>query len=76
MKRSQKYALLAALCLLSGLLLWAAWLVLSFAIGGELLMNGPWLLILLVLGLGAAWAVASIIAEWREQLDERERGQS
>lgn len=73
MKRSQKLALLAVLCVLSGLLLGFAWFIFSLAIGGELLMNGPWFIALLITGLGAGLAFASAVAEGRERLAERSR---
>lgn len=73
MKRSQQLALLATLCVLSGLLLGFAWLIFSLAIGGELLMNGPWFIALLITGLGASLAFASAVAEGRERLAERTR---
>lgn len=73
MKRSQKLALLAVLCVLAGLALGLVWFIFSLAIGGALLMNGPWFIALLITSMGAVLAFTSMVVDERERAAERSR---
>lgn len=73
MKRHIKLRVLAILLTLAGAMLGAIWAVFSLAFAGQLLMNGPWLVALLTVALGAGLAFASIVSEVREQRAEDRR---
>lgn len=73
MKRHIKLRVLAILLTLAGAMLGAIWAVFSLAFAGQLLMNGPWLVALLTVALGAGLAFASIVSEAREQRAEDRR---
>lgn len=67
MSRAQKLRLLAALCTLAGVMLALLWVLLSIFAWGELRMNGPWLIAILICGVGGALALASMFADQQEQ---------
>lgn len=73
MKRSQIYGLLGVLCIAAALMLGLAWFIVCTAAGVGLLMNGPWLIAILIAALGAVFGFASCVAELREKDDERRR---
>lgn len=73
MKRSQRLKLSASALVVLGLLVAFAWLIGSLASGVGLLMNGPWLVAVLLCALGAILAFASMVAEAREREESRQR---
>ena len=71
--KSSNLKALAVLCTLAGMALGFAWFTVSMAMGGDLRMNGPWLVALLACAVGAILALASMVAEERERREARER---
>ncbi len=71
--KSSNLKALAVLCTLAGMVLGFAWFIVSMLMGGDLLMNGPWFIAVLVCAIGVILAFASMVAEERERREARER---